>query len=84
MIYLVAVENDGKEVHMEWEGHSLLSDAVKEFEEMRSLSFNSGIRPMDGFVYEADKPEYGNVATKLDVNAFSKHALNWAEKQVTK
>jgi hypothetical protein len=82
MIYLVAVENDGKEVHMEWEGHTSLLEAQKEFEDMRSLSVVSGIKPMDGFVYEADKPEYGNKAVKLDVNAFSKHALNWAESQV--
>jgi hypothetical protein len=82
MIYLVAVENDGKEVHMEWEGYTLLSDAKKEFEDMRTLSFTSGEKPMDGYVYEADKPAYGNVATKLDASAFSKYALDWAEKQV--
>jgi hypothetical protein len=82
MIYLVVVEPNGKEVHMKWDGHDSLDTAKKEFTEMRTLSFNSGIRPMDGYVYEADKPEYGNVAVDLDVAAFSKYAGDWAKRQV--
>lgn len=82
MIYLVVIEPSGKEVHMKWEGHTSLESAKKEFSEMRTLSFNSGIRPMDGYVYESDKPEYGNEAVDLDVAAFSQYAGQWARSQV--
>lgn len=81
MIYLVSVQPNESEVHMEWEGHDILENAKKEFEEMRTLSFNSGIRPLDGYVYEADKPLYGNVSSKLDGKAFGQYAENWAEGQ---
>lgn len=84
MIYLVVVEPNETEIHMKWAGHDCLETAKKEFNEMRTLSFNSGIRPMDGYVYEADKPPFGIVAVDLDVAAFSKYAGDWAKRQVIK
>ena len=82
MIYLVTVNPDGSETHIEWSGHSILDDAKKEFSEMRTLSFNSDIKPQDGYVYEADEPQHGNIAVKLDVAHFTNQAFDWAEKQV--
>jgi hypothetical protein len=66
---------------MEWDGHTVLAEAEKEFKEMRMLSFNSGIRPLDGYVYEASAPLYGNISTKLDGRSFGEHAVKWVEKQ---
>lgn len=83
MIYLVSRDpNTEKESHMVWEGHTTLEDAKKEFIEMRNLSIMSGIKPLDGYVYEANKPEYGNQSDILDAGSFSKYALDWAEKKV--
>ncbi len=83
-IFLVSINPDESETHMIWDGHTDLAEAKKEFEEMRTLSFNSGIRPLDGYVYEGTEAAYGNVAVKLDVEAFSQHANAWARKQVIK
>jgi hypothetical protein len=83
-IFLVSVNPDQSETHMIWEGHTNLEEAKKEFAEMRTLSFNSLINPLDGYVYEGTEAAYGNVAVKLDVEAFSQHAKAWARKQVVK
>ena len=83
MIYIVIVDPITEaQTHMEWEGHATLENAKKEFREMRSLSLSSGIAPLDGYVYEAEVPEYGNKAEKLDVEKFSRYANNWAMSQV--
>ncbi len=81
-IFLVSVNPDESETHMIWSGHTNLDEAKKEFSEMRTLSFNSLIKPLDGYVYEGTEASYGNVAVELDVEAFSKHAGDWARKQV--
>jgi hypothetical protein len=83
MIFIVIVDPTTEaQTHMEWEGHATLEAAKKEFGEMRSLSFASGIAPLDGYVYEGTIPEYGNKAEKLDVEKFSRYANNWAMRQV--
>jgi hypothetical protein len=37
---------------------------------MRDISWMHKDVPLDGYVYEASEPEYGNVAVELDVEAF--------------
>jgi hypothetical protein len=64
------------ETHMEWEGHDSLEDAKKEYTNIRNMSMQEGVKPIDGFVYEADIPEYGNVAEKLDMAELAKHYEN--------
>lgn len=81
-IFLVNVNPDQSETHMIWPDYTNLDEAKKEFAEMRTLSFNSGNKPFDGYVYEGYEAEYGNVAVELDVGAFSQHAGDWARKQV--
>lgn len=64
------------ETHMEWEGHTTLADAKAEYENIRSLSMQEGVKPLDGYVYEAVEPEYGNKPEKLDMAKFAKHFEN--------
>ena len=64
------------ETHMEWEGHTVLSEAVAEFQNIRKMSLQEGIKPLDGYVYEALVPEYGNKPEKLDMAKFAKHFEN--------
>jgi hypothetical protein len=64
------------ETHMEWEGHTSLADAKVEYEGIRRMSFQEKVKPLDGYVYEADVPEYGNKPEKLDMAKFAKHFEN--------
>ena len=61
-----------KETHMVWDGYTDLEDAKKEYQSIRELSLKGGVKPLDGYVYEAEKPLYGNVETKLDMAELAK------------
>jgi len=76
-IFLVMVDpKTEEETHMEWEGHTVLAEAKVEFQSIRNMSMQEGIKPLDGYVYEAEKPLYGNKAVKLDMAHFAKHFEN--------
>ncbi len=66
-----------EETHMEWEGYTELDEAMKEYKSIRELSMKNGVKPLDGYVYKADKPPYGIKATKLDMAELAK---NYEEK----
>lgn len=71
-IFLVMVDpKTEEETHMIWEGHTKLEDAVKEYQALRELSMKEGIRPIDGYVYEADCPPFGIKPSKLDMAKFA-------------
>lgn len=59
------------ETHMEWEGHTVLEEAKAEYSTLRNLSMKEGIKPIDGYVYEAEMPPYGIQPTKLDMAKFA-------------
>jgi hypothetical protein len=71
-IFLVMVDpKTEEETHMEWEGHTSLEDAKTEYQTLRALSMKEGIKPIDGYVYEAEAPPYGIKPTKLDMAKFA-------------
>jgi len=73
-IFLVMVDpKTEEETHMEWEGHTSLVEAKAEYDNLRNLSMKEGIKPIDGYVYEAEVPLYGNKLVKLDMAKFAKH-----------
>jgi len=73
-IFLVMVDPKTElETHMEWEGHTSLAEAKAEYANLRDLSMKEGIKPIDGYVYEAEIPLYGNKLVKLDMANFAKY-----------
>jgi hypothetical protein len=71
-IFLVMVDPKTEaETHMEWEGHDKLEDAMREYAEIRNMSMKEGIKPIDGYVYEAEQPPFGIKAEKLDMAKFA-------------
>lgn len=73
-IFLVMVDpKTEEETHMEWEGHTSLGEAKAEYDNLRNLSMKEGIKPIDGYVYEAEIPLYGNKLVKLDMANFAKY-----------
>jgi hypothetical protein len=73
-IFLVSVDpTTEEETHMIWEGHDSLESAKTEYESIRTLSMREGIRPLDGYIYQAEKPPYGYEAKELDVETLMRN-----------
>lgn len=80
MIYLAVMNPDGSESHMRWEGHENLDEAKKELSVMieagMKFYYESGDKnymPMTAYVYEADRPLYGNEEEELDIDALQSY-----------
>jgi hypothetical protein len=73
-IFLVSVDpTTEEETHMIWDGHDSLESAKSEYESIRVLSMREGIKPLDGYIYQADKPPYGYEAKELDFASLVKN-----------
>ena len=71
-IFLVMIDpKTEEETHMIWVGHNTLDEAKAEYESIRSMSVAEGVKPIDGYLYEAENPPFGIEATELDMAKFA-------------
>ena len=66
MIILAIRDPKEKEFHIHYEGHETIDSAKQEISYIREKLLRDNKKPYDYFIYEADKPEYGNKLFKLD------------------
>lgn len=66
MIFLAVRTPNEQEIHIKYEGHDTVESARAEITLIRERLLLDGKIPLDCFVYEADKPEYGNKAYNVD------------------